>query len=149
MASLTLPARLLICRNCPSKATTAQSRQLGSDAGVRLAGRLRSCLDQDNVVVRLVECLSGCLTPCNARLSANGKIWVRLHELAPEDADALASFARAYEDSPGGHVDPGLISTRLKGKIAASMPAFGSQQVNSPRATETRGADRRHMLVTR
>ncbi|TXC68012.1 DUF1636 domain-containing protein [Sphingomonas ginsenosidivorax] len=130
MADPTSPTRLLICRTCPGKANATRKRPLGSDAGVRLAERLRSRLDGGNVVVRLVDCLSGCLTPCNARLSAGGKRWVRLHELVPEDADALAAFARAYEASPGGNVDPSLISDRLAGKLAASMPVFASQHTN-------------------
>jgi predicted metal-binding protein len=149
MADMTSPTRLLICRNCPGKANTTRHKQLGLDAGVRLAERLRSRLHSGDIVVRLVECLSGCLTPCNARLSANGKRWVRLHELVPEDADALAAFARAYDGSPGGDVDPGLISDRLEGKVAASMPVFGSEQANAPRVTEAHRADQRRMTVTR
>ena len=58
MADMTPPTRLLICRSCPGKATATRSRQLGPDAGVRLAERLRSRLDGGDVVVRLVECLA-------------------------------------------------------------------------------------------
>ncbi len=68
--------------------------------------------------IRRVECLNGCLHPCNAALRAQGKAWMRLSRLTPLDAMAVLQLTQLYAESPEGWVATELIPARLRAKIS-------------------------------
>jgi predicted metal-binding protein len=69
-----------------------------------------------------VECLSGCRHGCNIALSGPGKPGLRLHDLDPDHAEAVAAFAAAYAAHPAGLVGDPLWPEPLRSRVAARTP---------------------------
>ncbi|HWI84747.1 MAG TPA: DUF1636 family protein [Sphingomonas sp.] len=128
MSEMLSGTRLLVCRNCPGHdwPGSAGRAALGEQAGMALAVQLKQHLPRDAVVLRLVDCLSGCRTPCNARLSAPGKIGLWLHRLDRDDAPALAALAVAYAESEDGDLADAAWPGLLRGKLATAVLPRGA-----------------------
>ena len=122
------PGTVFVCRTCPRPDAPGRVAQgnLSNGDGLALGAALKSILQGgEEVSVRMVECLSGCRTPCNIRLSGPGKFWWRFHGLSPVDADSVAAFARLYVTSSDGMVVDQDFPDGLKHKLAvAVVPPF-------------------------
>jgi predicted metal-binding protein len=107
---------LSVCRTCP--------REAAEKGG--LAERLRALKFASVKGFQLlsVECLGGCLKPCNVAFDAGHKWRVRLSGLTAEHAADLIAAARAYAASPDGRLGEEALPPALRGRISALSPKY-------------------------
>lgn len=117
--------RLYICQTCVRDKALAHGEH---SRGRQLSDSVKQILQthhlgrQDRFVLRQVNCLSGCLNPCNIALRGQGKYNLRFSRLTPEDAPAVIDLAALYIDHPLGDVAEAHWPEALKGKLTARTP---------------------------
>jgi predicted metal-binding protein len=114
---------LFICRTCP-RPEEIRSDRPAAGSGLRIAEALEAgfALNGAPLVMRRVECLSGCRRPCNVRFSGRGKASYWFHVLKPSDAADIDAFARLYATSADGCVEDNALPSALKQALAAKIP---------------------------
>jgi predicted metal-binding protein len=93
MSELAALDHLRVCRTCPRYERRAPGVP---SAGLLLAARLKQLAREDGLQVLVVNCLSGCPSPCNVLLDGPGKPCLRISGCRHEDAEALWPLARRY-----------------------------------------------------
>jgi predicted metal-binding protein len=111
---------LSVCRTCP--------RERAEKGGI--AERLRALKfpvkspSASRFQMLSVECLGGCLKPCNVAFDAPGKWRVRFSGLTAANAADLVEAARAYAASADGRLTDEALPPALRGRISALSPKF-------------------------
>ena len=107
-----------VCRTCP--------RQEARKGG--LAERLRALKfpSANRFQMLSVECLGGCLKPCNVAFDAPAKWRVRLSGLTAADAEDLIVAARVYAETADGRLTDAVLPPALRGRISALSPKFAT-----------------------
>ena len=127
------PHILYVCRTCPRYEPPLPAGEVGR--GEALADRIKDLAEDwplaDDVRIRAVNCLGGCLKPCNVSLGAPGKTRVRFSRLGPDDAPAVMEVALAYFASPDGDLAPEQVPESLRDRLSALSPP---QMMRGPRA---------------
>jgi predicted metal-binding protein len=72
--------------------------------------------------LRRVQCLTGCLRPCNVALRAAGKYSLRFSRLGAADAAAVLAFAALYGASTDGDVPEAQWPDALRGRNTVRVP---------------------------
>ena len=108
---------LLVCRTCDrAKPIPPGDRSDGS----RLAQSLSQCIEEQRVpsiIIRSVECLSGCPQPCNVALKTYGKTHIQVSHVTERDSSALIDLAVRYHKSSDGTLPAEEIPCSLRSKI--------------------------------
>jgi len=119
--------RLHICQTCERDGALAEN---GSSRGQRLTEQVLELLADsglaDQLTIRKVPCLSGCLNPCNVAFRASGKSSLRFGRLDESLAADVVAFASYYIASNDGDVDKSLWPEALQDRMTARTPAPGA-----------------------
>jgi len=112
--------RLHICQTCERDGALADN---GSSRGQRLTDQVLALLAEsdlvDQLTIRKVPCLSGCLNPCNVAFRATGKSSIRFGRLNESLAADIVAFASHYIASRDGDVDETLWPDALRNRMTA------------------------------
>lgn len=96
---------LSVCRTCRRhEGCEPSAKTLGERLADRLTALLADSSLEGHLVLRRVNCLSGCRQPCNVSLSAYGKVKLRFNRVGPDHAKQLATLVRLYAASSTGDV---------------------------------------------
>jgi len=96
---------LSVCRTCRRhEGREPGVETLGECLADRLAALLADSSLEGHLVLRRVDCLSGCRQPGNVSLSAYGKLKLRFNRVGPDHAKQLSILARLYAASSTGDV---------------------------------------------
>lgn len=100
-----------VCASCPA-------------AQDGLAKALKSAFDQAGiqVVLRGVDCMSGCTRPSTVAFRAPGKTAYLFGDLGLDDIPGLLAFVRLYEASPDGTFADARPLGVLREKAIARIP---------------------------
>jgi predicted metal-binding protein len=117
-------AHIFVCRNCPHP-ERHHGRGAPEGAGLEIARRVEAAAASAGVAVilRRVECLSGCRHPCNVRITSPGRAGYAFRLLEPADAAAVVEFARDYLATADGCIAKTDMANALaQGLVAMSPP---------------------------
>lgn len=120
---------LFVCALC--KAAEPDSVVSPTTGGEVLIDRLQQYLAtqglQNLVELKPVRCMAACDRPCNAALSAPGRLTYILRDLSPTTAaPALAQFCQQYAACAGGRVPYGLRGATIHGATAYVLPPLAA-----------------------
>lgn len=107
---------LLVCRTCPRDDRDPGSFGGAFDRAVDGPARERG------VRVRHVPCLGGCPHSGNVGIDAPGKPRVRFSSVTPDDAEALAAAAAAYDASETGMPGDWEVPDGVADRVTAVSP---------------------------
>lgn len=115
--------RLYVCRTCvrdkPLAAGEAsRGRRLIEAVQARMAAREPG----PEFALRQVNCLNGCLSPCNIALRGQGKYHLRFSRLKPDDAAAVVAMAALYAAASDGDVGKERWPEILQDKLTVRTP---------------------------
>lgn len=112
--------RLYVCTTC---ARDHAPEPDGRTRGAALADAVEHALGgTERIVLRRVQCLTGCLNPCNVALRGVAKFSLRFSRLSAADAAAVVAFARLYRDSRDGDVPQAAWPAALAGRRTVRIP---------------------------
>lgn len=87
---------------------------------------------QDLVDLKPVRCMAACDRPCNAALSAPGKLTFIFSDLSPVTAaPALGKFCQQYAACAGGRVPYGLRGSTINNATAYVLPPLEAPAIVS------------------
>lgn len=115
--------RIYVCVTCRQEGDTGEVR-----AGSRLHDALaRACVEEPDLEVIPVECLSVCKRPCTVSFAATDK-WTYVYgDLPPEtSATLLRQAARLYADTSDGLIPWKLRPDAIKKGVIARVPPLPS-----------------------
>ena len=134
------PAVLYVCQTCPRY--EAPPPEGVPRCGAALAARIKELAAEgalgDGVKVQVVNCLSGCSTPCNVTLGGVGRQRIRFSRMGPDDAQLVAEAARLYAAHPDGNVPRDDFPESLSLRLAWRSPAAGAAPAFAAAARATR-----------
>lgn len=115
---------LFVCALCKAAESDSALAQAG---GAGLIDQMQQYLEnqglQDLVELKPVRCMAACDRPCNAALSAPGKLTFILRDLSPATAaPALGQFCQQYAACAGGRVPYGLRGAAINNATAYVLP---------------------------
>lgn len=120
--------RLHICQTCVRDAAVDDS---GLSRGQQLSALVVDAVAaaglSQQLAIRKVPCLSGCVNPCNVSFRASGKASLRFGGLDDSLAGDVVAFARLYIGSNDGDVDESLWPRSLRQKMTARTPVPGAR----------------------
>ena len=115
---------LYVCRTCPRYEPGPAGG--GRTRGASLAAAVKELASNgrvsDSLKVLVVNCLSGCPSPCNASLGGPGKLRIRFSRLGPEHASDLLDAAESYAATGDGDLSPDHLPESLRAKLTARTP---------------------------
>ena len=116
---------LYICRTCPryEPAPRPGERKRGEMLAAEIKRLMRDWPRRDDLLVLVVNCLSGCPKPCNAALDAPEKTRLRFGQLDAGYAPAVLEAAERYLDSADGNLPDDALPAPLKDRVTARAPA--------------------------
>ncbi|MDJ0957399.1 MAG: DUF1636 domain-containing protein [Arenicellales bacterium] len=115
--------RLYVCQTCVRDRRLApDERSQGSLLGDAVDETLGRMGLSSELALRRVNCLNGCLNPCNIALRAPDKYNLRFSRLTPQSAASLVQFAIAYMQSSDGIVPVESWPDELKGNQTVCTP---------------------------
>lgn len=95
-------SHVTICRTCRPDGAPADQPPPGEVLGRAVAAAIARLGAAERVEVRAIACLSACKRACSVSVAAPGKFSYVVGDLAPEDAEAIATFAALHAESPDG-----------------------------------------------
>ena len=114
---------MYVCQTCerdgplaPGEPSRGRALSDAVEAALREAG-----LEPD-IALRRVNCLNGCLNPCNVALRATGKFNLRFSRLEAPHAAAVVQIAAEYHASADGDVPEDRWPAPLRGRLTVRTP---------------------------
>ena len=92
-------------------------------AGQQLAEMLLADQAAAGMVIRVVECLNGCLSPCNVSLRGAGRRTLRFSRIEHADVPALLAFAHRYVAEANESELYNGMPARLSAKLTVNAPS--------------------------
>ena len=114
--------KLFACETCVRDLRLAPHER---SRGQQLVAALKQHGLSDDLTLRVVSCLNGCLSPCNIALRCRGKYSLRFSRLQPEDGSAVLAFAQLYIHSDDGDIPQSQWPQVLQDKLTVRIPPIG------------------------